>query len=140
MKKAFIIAFSLLVSNLNVLSAPSSPIFLPVEASPSLLIPALSPSVVLPPALTTTAPAPSKAPLALVAPLYNCSTGAITFQTSGGDGTPIEFRAVGITGWTTNPNQFLDREARTANDTPPFALRARQSGQDGLHGGSRGGQ
>ncbi|QIP13714.1 hypothetical protein G8759_14345 [Spirosoma aureum] len=66
--------------------------------------------------------------LTLVAPVYNCASGAITFQTSGGNGSPIEYMAPGITGWTTNPNQYLDSEARTAGDTPPFTLYARQSG------------
>jgi hypothetical protein len=82
-----------------------------------------------PPTSTTPAPAPSTESFALVAPLYNCSTGAITFQTTGGNGTTIEFKAVGITDWTTNPNQFLDRESRTAGDTPPFIIYARQNGQ-----------
>lgn len=67
--------------------------------------------------------------LALLAPTYNCSTGAITFTTSGGDGTPIEFMAAGITGWTSNPNQFVDQESRTAGDVQPFTLLARQSGR-----------
>lgn len=67
-------------------------------------------------------------PLTLTAPDYNCSTGAFTFRTTGGDGTTIEYQAPGITGWTTNPNQFVDRESRTANDVQPFMLMARQSG------------
>jgi hypothetical protein len=67
--------------------------------------------------------------LSLLAPTYDCQTGAFTFNTSGGDGTPIEYYAVpGITGWTTNPNQFVDTEMRTAADAPPIALRARQNG------------
>ena len=67
--------------------------------------------------------------LALVAPTYNCATGAFTFKTSGGNGSPIEYRAVpGITDWTTNPNQFVDKDSRTANDVQPFLLQARQSG------------
>jgi hypothetical protein len=68
-------------------------------------------------------------PLTLTAPTYNCTTGAFTFNTSGGDGTLIEYQAApGITGWTTNPNQFVDRESRTATDVTPFTLMARQSG------------
>ena len=76
---------------------------------------------------TITEPSSSDA-LALIAPVYNCTTGAITFKTSGGNGSTIEYMAGGITGWTTNPNQYLDSDARTANDTPPFTLYARQSG------------
>ncbi|WP_338871308.1 hypothetical protein WBJ53_25050 [Spirosoma sp. SC4-14] len=71
---------------------------------------------------------PTGGSLALLAPTYNCQTGAITFNTSGGDGSPIEFRAAGITDWTTNPNQFVDKESRTASDVQPFMLMARQSG------------
>jgi len=66
--------------------------------------------------------------LRLMAPSYSCSSGAFTFQTTGGDGTPVEFMAIGITGWTTNPNQFVDRETRTAADAPVITLRARQNG------------
>ena len=82
-----------------------------------------------PPTSTTPPPTPSGGSLVLLAPLYNCSTGAITFQTSGGNGTTIEFRSPGITDWSSNPNQYLDQDARTAGDTPPFTLYARQSGQ-----------
>ncbi|MBC3789426.1 hypothetical protein FHK02_6018 [Spirosoma sp. LMG 31448] len=65
----------------------------------------------------------------LLPPTYNCETGAFTFNTSGGNGTTIEYRAVpGITDWTTNPNQFVDEGSRTANDVQPFLLQARQNG------------
>ncbi len=67
--------------------------------------------------------------LTLLAPTYNCATGAFTFNTSGGNGSAIEYRAVpGITDWTTNPNQFVDAGSRTASDVKPFMLQARQSG------------
>lgn len=67
--------------------------------------------------------------LALAKPTYDCATGAITFNTTGGDGSPIEFKAIGITDWSTNPNQFVDRESRTVSDVQPFTLMARQNGQ-----------
>ncbi|WP_461044071.1 putative Ig domain-containing protein, partial [Spirosoma harenae] len=35
--------------------------------------------------------------LQLTAPQYNCQTGAFSFQTTGGNGTPIEYFAIGIT-------------------------------------------
>jgi autotransporter-associated beta strand protein len=70
-------------------------------------------------------------PLTLLAPDYSCQTGAFMFRTSGGDGSLIEYYAVpGITGWTTNPNQFVDQEMRTAADAPVLTLRARQSGRE----------
>jgi len=67
--------------------------------------------------------------LILLQPTYTCETGAIHFNTKGGDGSPIEFRSVpGITDWTTDPDQFVDRESRTASDVQPFTLEARQNG------------
>jgi hypothetical protein len=74
-------------------------------------------------------PNPPTGPLTLLAPTYDCGTGAIHFNTSGGNSTPIEFQAIGITGWTTNPDQFVDKDSRTANDVQPFTLMARQNGQ-----------
>jgi len=71
---------------------------------------------------------PTGGPSTVLAPAYDCATGAITFPTSGGNGSPVECAAAGITGWTTNPNQFVDRESRTANDVQPFTLMARQNG------------
>ena len=68
--------------------------------------------------------------LAVVAPDYNCSTGAFTFKTRGGNGSVIEYSAIGITGWTTNPNQFVDAELRTAADARPLTLKARQNGTE----------
>ncbi|QIP13057.1 T9SS type A sorting domain-containing protein [Spirosoma aureum] len=68
--------------------------------------------------------------LQLVAPSYNCSTGQFTFNTTGGDGSQPEFMAIGITAWTTNPNQFVDAELRTAADAPLISLKARQNGQE----------
>lgn len=68
--------------------------------------------------------------LRLVAPQYDCSSGAFTFNTTGGDGSPVEFMAIGITGWTGEPNQFVDVGLRTATDIQPLTLRARQSGRE----------
>ena len=66
--------------------------------------------------------------LTLLPPVYDCATGAITFRSTGGNGSPVEYRAMGITDWTTNPNQFVDTESRTANDVQPFMFTARQNG------------
>jgi hypothetical protein len=73
-------------------------------------------------------PTPPSSTLTLLAPTYNCATGAFRFNTSGGDGSPIIFLAIGITGSTTNPDQFVDTELRTANDTQPILLQATQNG------------
>ena len=73
---------------------------------------------------------PTPTDLALTPPTYDCATGAFRFNTTGGDGSLIEYRAVpGITDWTTNPNVFVDRETRTAADAPTITLQARQNGR-----------
>ncbi|RCR70529.1 hypothetical protein [Larkinella punicea] len=67
-------------------------------------------------------------PLALQPPWYDCGSGGFHFNTSGGDGSLIEYMAAGITPWTTNPDQFVDFSLRTASDVQPFTLKARQHG------------
>jgi glucose/arabinose dehydrogenase len=62
--------------------------------------------------------------LAMTAPLYNCATGAITFRTTGGNGSAVEYAAGGITGWTTNPNQTVESGLR--GDPKVIILNARQ--------------
>ena len=69
-------------------------------------------------------------PLLLIAPLYNCQTGAFTFQTTGGDGSRIEYMSLNNTGWTSNPNQIIDRVLRAAAMANPLTLKARQRGQE----------
>lgn len=75
-----------------------------------------------PPSVTVTPPNG----LALLAPAYNCSTGAFTFNTRGGNGSPVEFFAVGITNWTTSAGPIT---VRPASDVQPFTLKARYVGQ-----------
>ncbi len=65
-------------------------------------------------------------PLRLLQPLYDCQTGQLTFQTAGGDGTPIEFMALGVTWWTSNPIHVLGLGLRTDGDS--IVLNARQGG------------
>ncbi len=71
---------------------------------------------------------PTGGGLTMLAPTYDCTSGAISFRTSGGNGLAVEYAAAGITGWTTNPNQFVDKDSRTATDVKPFILMARQGG------------
>ncbi|MBO0936585.1 T9SS type A sorting domain-containing protein [Fibrella sp. HMF5335] len=72
---------------------------------------------------------PALEPLSLLAPSYDCQTKTLTFRTKGGDGSPIEFSATGITDWTTSPNQRLETSAITNLDGTPLLLKARQNGQ-----------
>lgn len=65
------------------------------------------------------------APLALIAPTYDCATGAFTFNTTGGTGQPIQYRAVGITDWSTVAGPYT---VRPFADAQPFALQARYVG------------
>jgi len=60
---------------------------------------------------------------------YNCTTGAITFGSTGGNNAPVEYSAVGVTGWTTNPNFIL--EAGLQIDLKPITINVRQNGVQG---------
>lgn len=108
--------------------------FYGILSSPAVYTVTVSASNGCLPAASTTfklivSPASTTTPLTLTQPTYNCATGAFTFNFAGGDGSPVEFQAAGITGWTTNRNQFVDKDSRTASDVKPFTLMARQSGQ-----------
>lgn len=70
----------------------------------------------------------SSAAFALSAPIYNCTTGGFTLQTSGGNGTPIEYQIPGITDWTTNPVGTIPAQIRQDANSLPLLLRARQGG------------
>ena len=78
-----------------------------------------------PPSTTACGSPTTGGPLALVAPTYNCTTGAIRFNTTGGNGSPIEFMAIGITGWTSSCTDNLD-PGNTDNNT--YTIMARQNG------------
>jgi hypothetical protein len=69
-------------------------------------------------------------PLALVQPVFNCQTGAITYQTTGGDGSRIEYQGIGITDWSPNPNQLLDAPVLADLNSKTVLLKARQSGRE----------
>nr|WP_293837208.1 putative Ig domain-containing protein [uncultured Arsenicibacter sp.] len=72
-------------------------------------------------------PEAGAAPLLLLDPLYNCATGQLTFRTSGGNGSPVQFMAVGVTPWTDNPVQALDDAVRLDPNSQPVTLFARQN-------------
>lgn len=64
-------------------------------------------------------------PLALLPPSYDCETGVIRFNTSGGSGSPIIFSAAGITSPTTNCVETLDPGN---TDTNTYTITATQDG------------
>ncbi|WP_020657216.1 T9SS type A sorting domain-containing protein [Rudanella lutea] len=85
-------------------------------------------AIATPITVSPTPTAPSGTGLQLVAPGYNCNTGALTFKTTGGNGSTIEYMAVGVTGWTTNPNQIVDAGIRQDPTAKTLTLQARQNG------------
>ena len=65
--------------------------------------------------------------LSLVTPAYNCQTGAITFRSKGGDGSPIEYMAIGIKSWSTDSTGVIEAEKRgDPNSGTVVQLMARQ--------------
>jgi predicted enzyme related to lactoylglutathione lyase len=71
-------------------------------------------------------------PLRATMPMYDCAvirtTGDIQFMAAGGNpnGGPIEFKAYGITDWTTTCTETIDFETRTFCDAPPIEIMIRQ--------------
>ncbi len=66
--------------------------------------------------------------LSLAQPTYNCQTGAITFNTVGGDGSPVTYLAIGVTRSSpTNPNGVVEAELRS--DPKPLVIQATQGGR-----------
>jgi hypothetical protein len=66
-------------------------------------------------------------PLSLLTSTYNCATGAITFNPSGGDGTTITYVAVGIQRASATSNTGIV-EAELRADPKPLVILATQGG------------
>jgi hypothetical protein len=81
------------------------------------------------PAASTTTNPPVGGPLAATVVSYNCQTGAIVFGSTGGNGSAVEYLAIGITGWTTNTNHMIEAGLRA--DPKPVTVRVRQNGVEG---------
>lgn len=91
-------------------------------------------TITFPPANTVTTP-PILPPtsstgiaLRLITPAYDCNTGGLTFRSTGGNGSTIEYMAIGVTSWVTNPNQRIDIGVRQDTRSQPVVLMARQNG------------
>lgn len=81
---------------------------------------------------TTPPPTPPTSPttggaLTLTQPTYNCATGAITFNVSGGDGSIITYSAVGVQRASPTSNTGTV-EAGLRADPKPLVITATQSG------------
>lgn len=94
------------------------------------------PEVVTPPVVVTPDPPkvdppvivtpPVASALKLETPDYSATTGLITFKSSGGDSSPVEFSAPGITGWTTKATHSVGEMQK---DPKSVTITARQSGK-----------
>lgn len=71
---------------------------------------------------------PTGGSLALVEPLYNCDTRQLTFQSSGSNGSPVEYMAIGVRGWSTNPIAFIEAPVVADPNSSTILLMARQNG------------
>ncbi|MBC8153148.1 MAG: beta-galactosidase, partial [Bacteroidetes bacterium] len=89
---------------------------------------ATTPPPTTPPPTTPppTNPGPTNS-LSMVAPGVDCATGLLTFKTAGGDGTPIEYMAVGLKAWSTSSTATIAPHQR---EGVTFTLKARQSGRE----------
>ena len=67
-------------------------------------------------------------PLAMTQPSYNCSTGVITFNTTGGDSSPITYSAPGISRSSATSNTGTVEQG-LRNDPKPITITATQNGQ-----------
>ncbi len=76
-----------------------------------------------PPSSTTATPTTFR----ILAPAYNCQTGAITLQTAGGDGSPITFFTPGVTRSSAQSTTGIV-EAGIRFDPKPLILYATQNG------------
>ena len=96
----------------------------PTPLPPALTLP--DPVTITTPPTTTVTTPPAPTALTMLAPTVDCGTGLFTFRTSGGDGTPVEYFAVGLKPWSTTPTAKLES---WLSDGVVFTLQARQSGK-----------
>lgn len=73
----------------------------------------------------TPPPPPTGGAFAVQNPQYNCQTGQLVMQTSGGDGSTIDYQISGLRGWGTDPNFTVPSWQLQGT---AFTLQARQSG------------
>jgi len=70
-------------------------------------------------------PPPTGGAFAVQNPQYNCQTGQLVMQTSGGDGSTVDYQISGLRGWGTDPNFTVPSWQLQGT---AFTLQARQSG------------
>lgn len=72
-----------------------------------------------------TTPPPTGGGFTIIAPTFNCSTGDLTVNTTGGNGSAIEYQIPGLRGWGSSPTMNVPSWQRNGTS---FTLQARQSG------------
>ncbi|OIN55656.1 hypothetical protein [Arsenicibacter rosenii] len=72
-------------------------------------------------------------PLKLEKPDYDPATGEIEFRTSGGDGSAVEFSAIGVTRWTTETRHVIEAGIRNDPNSGPILIEALQAGKLGSY-------
>ncbi len=79
------------------------------------------------PTTPVTPPTPPTTPgsLSLVTPAYDCTTGQLLLGTTGGNGSPVEYRVAGLRDWASS-NAFSVPTYQRTNTS--FTLEARQNG------------
>ncbi|MCY7355937.1 MAG: T9SS type A sorting domain-containing protein, partial [Rudanella sp.] len=70
-------------------------------------------------------PPPTGGALVLTTPNLNCPSGNLTLNTTGGNGSTIEYQISGLQGWTTNNVMNIPTWQRNGT---AFTIQARQSG------------
>ncbi|OIN56146.1 hypothetical protein BLX24_26045 [Arsenicibacter rosenii] len=68
-------------------------------------------------------------PLTATVLSYNCQTGDIVFGRTGGDpNRPVEYMAIGVRGYSTNPNARIESELRNDQNQSTITVMARYTG------------
>ncbi|QDK77495.1 hypothetical protein EXU85_02330 [Spirosoma sp. KCTC 42546] len=70
---------------------------------------------------------PQKDALTFLSPTYQCETGWLVLNTTGGDGAPIDYKVPGLRDWGSSPEFFVPTYQRSGM---VFTLYARQSGKE----------
>ena len=81
-----------------------------------------------PAGVVVTPPVTPPTGFALTAPTYNCTTKVFTFNSTGGNGSQVQYQAIGITDWSATAGPYT---VNPASDAGPFTLSGRQMSNSG---------
>lgn len=77
-------------------------------------------------AFTVSTPPPPATTNITLSPSYDCTTGQLTVNATGGNGSAIEYQIIGLRGWGASPSFMVPAYQRTGTS---FTLQARQQDQ-----------